>query len=143
MSMNAAPARVPSFAPSARRATQPLAAPPTAPETRIHLVAAPARSRSRVPFVLLCMAVLAGALVSVLLLNTSMAHGAYEERELQSTIARLAEQEQALLAELDAKSSPGALAQRARKLGMVQDSTPAFLDLAVGKIIGAPTPAKE
>lgn len=95
------------------------------------------------PFVLMCIAVLAGALVSVLLLNTSMAHGAYEERELQSTIARLSEQKQALLADLDAQSSPGALAKRARELGMVQDSTPAFIDLAAGAIIGAPTPAKE
>ncbi|PFG35887.1 hypothetical protein ATL41_0587 [Flavimobilis soli] len=140
MSSSAAPARVPSFAPSVRRATAPAPAQPT-PD--IHLVAAPARSRSRVPFVLLCMAVLVAALVSVLLLNTAMAHGAYEERDLQSTIARLAEQEQALLADLDAKSSPGALAKRARELGMVQDSTPAFIDLGAGKIIGAPAPAKK
>ena len=38
--------------------------------------------------------------------------------------------------------APGALATRARELGMVQDSTPAFIDLAAGKIIGAPAPAK-
>ena len=88
------------------------------------------------------MAVLVASLVAVLLLNTAMAHGAYEERDLQSAIARLDEQEQALLADLDAKSAPGALAARARELGMVQDSTPAFIDLAAGKIIGAPAPAK-
>ena len=139
MSSSAAPARVPSFAPSVRRATAPAPA-QSAPD--IHLVAAPARPRSRVPFVLLCMAVLVASLVAVLLLNTAMAHGAYEERDLQSAIARLAEQEQALLADLDAKSAPGALASRARELGMVQDSTPAFIDLAAGKIIGAPAPAK-
>ena len=145
MSASAARAQAPSFAPSARRAPAwtPAAAPSSSPDPRIHLVAVPAQSRSRVPFILLCMTILAGSLLCVLLLNTTMAHGSYEERDLQSQLARLAEQEQALLADLDAESSPGALAAHARELGMVQDPTPAFLNLTAGEIVGDPTPAKE
>lgn len=134
----------PSFAPSGRRATpwSPASAPVSA-GTRIHLVGVPSQSRSRVPFILVCMAILATALVSVLLLNTSMAHGSYEERDLQAQLARLSEREQALVAALDAQSSPAELARRARELGMVQDSTPAFVRLSDGTIVGDPTPAQE
>ena len=89
------------------------------------------------------MTLIGGALVGVLLFNTTMARGAYEERELQAQIVQLAQNEQALLAELDAKASPTELAKRARKLGMVQDATPAFIRLKDGKIVGDPTPAKK
>ena len=117
--------------------------PATAPAPRIHLVRTPLSPRSRIPFVLLCMTLIGGALVGVLLFNTTMARGAYEERELQAQIVQLAQNEQALLAELDAKASPTELAKRARKLGMVQDATPAFIRLKDGKIVGDPTPAKK
>lgn len=113
------------------------------PTPRIQLVKAPVHSRSRIPFVLLCMTLVAGALVGALLLNTTMARGAYEARELESEIARLAQTEQELLAEYDQLASPRALAKRAQDLGMVQDSTPAFIRLSDGKIIGDPTPAKK
>lgn len=118
---------------------------PLAPQARprIELVTAPAQPRSRIPFVLLCMTLVAGALIGALLLNTTMARGAYQAAELESALAQLAQTEQALLAEYDELASPSALAKRARKLGMVQDSTPAFIRLEDGKIIGDPTPAKK
>lgn len=111
------------------------------PAGRIHLVTTPATSRSRVPFILLCIAILGVALVGVLLLNTTMVHGSYEQRGLQREISQLAQEEQALLAQIDAASSPHALADHATRLGMVQDSTPAFVRLADGKVIGDVTPA--
>ncbi len=92
---------------------------------------------------LLCMMLVAAALIGALILNTTMARGAYEVAELESQIAQLAQTEQALLAEFDELASPSALAERAQKLGMVQDSTPAFIRLDDGKIIGDPTPAKK
>jgi len=116
--------------------------PQPAPGGRVRLVTTPATSRSRVPFILLCIAILGAALVGVLLLNTSMAHGSYEQRGLQREISRLAQEEQALVAQLDAASSPHALAEHATRMGMVQDSTPAFVRLADGKVIGDVTPAR-
>lgn len=110
--------------------------------SRIHLVTTPATSRSRVPFILLCIAILGAALVGVLLLNTTMAHGSYEQRTLQREISRLAQEEQALVTQIDAASSPHALAEHATRMGMVQDSTPAFVRLADGKVIGDVTPAR-
>ena len=109
---------------------------------RIRLVPTPATSRSRVPFILLCITTLGVALVGVLLLNTTMAHGSYEQRGLQRELARLAQEEQALLAQLDAASSPRELAEHAARMGMVQDSTPAFVRLSDGKVIGDVTPAQ-
>lgn len=131
---------------AARTAYVPRPAAPSAPRRpqeqpgRIRLVSAPATSRSRVPFILLCIGILATALVGVLLLNTTMAHGAYEQRELQREISRLAQEEQALLAEIDVESSPRALAAHAERLGMVQDPTPAFVRLADGTVIGDVSP---
>ncbi|MBD9699702.1 hypothetical protein IGS67_09400 [Flavimobilis sp. GY10621] len=122
-------------APAAPR-TQPAAA------SRIRLVTTPAVSRSRVPFILLCIAILATALAGVLLLNTTMAHGSYEQRSLQREISQLAQVEQALLTQIDAASSPHALAEHASRMGMVQDSTPAFVRLEDGKVIGDVTPAQ-
>jgi len=89
------------------------------------------------------MLILVGALVSVLVLNTTMAGGSYEQRELQSQLSELAQREQALLAQLDQEASPETLAARAEALGMVQDSTPAFIRLADSKVIGDPSPAKK
>lgn len=126
---------------SGSAAPRPRSVPAAAP--RIHLVRTPASSRSRVPYVLFCMAIVAAAFIGVLLLNTTMARGSYEARDLQSQIAQLAQTEQALLAELDEKSSAASLGARARALGMVQDSTPAFVRLADGAIIGDPTPAEQ
>lgn len=128
-----APART--TAPSPARRSTPALLP------RLRVVRAPQSSRSRVPYVLLCAAVLGGSLVGVLLLNTAMADGAYESRALQVEIARLAQTEQSLALELDRAASPQSLAARAQAQGMVQDSTPAFLRLADGAVIGDPTPA--
>ncbi len=117
--------------------------PKTKARPRIELVSAPVQPKSRIPFVLLCMALVAGALIGALILNTTMARGAYQVTELESQLAQLAQTEQALLAEFDALASPRALADQAKELGMVQDSTPAFIRLQDGKIIGDPTPAKK
>lgn len=133
---------------AARTAYAPRPLAPTTPRpqpstpSRIRLVASPTTPRSRIPFILVCIAVLGVALVVVLLLNTTMAHGSYEQRGLQREISQLAQEEQALLAQIDAASSPHALAEHATRMGMVQDSTPAFVRLKDGKVIGDVTPAQ-
>jgi len=101
-------------------------------------VAAPATVRSRVPFVMLCIAVLAAALLGALVLNTTMAKDAYEARSLDIEIARLAERGQDLAAELERLGSPQILATTARSLGMVPAPSLAFLRLSDGAVLGRP-----
>ena len=70
-----------------------------------------------------------------------MARGAYEKHDLQQELARLAQQDLDLSAELDARAAPEALAASARQLGMVPAASPAWLRLSDGAVLGSPTPA--
>lgn len=136
--MSVAPAlRAPRPAP--RPAPQPAEAPREAP--RLRVVPPPARARTRVPFVVLCMAVLAASLLSVLLLNTSMAQGEYTRYELATRLAQSAQRQQQLTTELDTAASPETLAERAGGLGMVPSGTGGYLRLADGAVLGNPVPA--
>ena len=121
---------------AAPRPARPAVAPQQAP--RLRLVRAPAQTRTRVPFVVACMAILAGALLTALLLNTTMARGAYEKQDLDLEAARLASTQQDLSAELDRRASPAELAASARALGMVQARSTGWLSLADGTVRGGP-----
>jgi hypothetical protein len=94
-----------------------------------------------VPFVLLCISILAAALLGALLLNTSMARGAYEAHDLTRQLASLARGEQGLSTALDAKASPAELAAAAQALGMVPAPSLAFLRLSDGAVLGTPAAA--
>lgn len=109
--------------------------------SRLRLVRAPAQAQARMPFVLLCVVVLAGALLGALLLNTSMAQTAFVMQERQVQLARLSERQQDLAQQVEVAASPQVLAQRARALGMVPAPPPAFIRLADGTIIGESVPA--
>jgi len=133
MSAEQAAARV--SAPRVR--PRPSAAPQAAPERpRLRLVRPPAQARTHVPFVVTCMAILAGALLSALLLNTQLAAGAYEQRTMDVRLAELARTEQALAAELDANKAPARLAQSAAGLGMVPAGSTGWLRLSDGTVQG-------
>ncbi len=108
---------------------------------RLRVVAAPAQARTRVPFVLACMAVLAAALLTALLLNTSTAGHAFERYTLTNQLARLQQDQLDLQAQLDARSSPANLAAAARAIGMVPANGTGWLRLADGSVQGSPTPA--
>lgn len=112
-----------------------------APAPRLRVVRAPEHARTRVPFILACMAVLAGALLSALLLNTSMAASAYARYDLANELGRLNQDAQDLTAELDAKASPTQLAAEATRLGMVPTNGTGWLRLSDGSVQGAPEPA--
>lgn len=118
------------------RHAEPLAAPRPVRGSAPHLqpVSAPARSRSVVPFVVLCVTVILAALVSVLVLNISMAARAYEIKDLESTVSSLADQRAELLTTLDAMAAPQRLADTARALGMVEASEVGFISLSDGTI---------
>ena len=130
---------------SAARATAypapPRPRPASAPAPRLRVVRAPEHARTRVPFILACMAVLAGALLSALLLNTSMAASAYAKYDLSNELGRLNQDAMGLTAELDAKASPTQLAAAATALGMVPTNGTGWLRLADGSVQGAPEPA--
>lgn len=124
-----APAR-----PAPREAPRP--APP-----RLRVVPPPRRARTRVPFVALCMVVLAASLLGVLLLNTAMAQGEYERYALATRLAQSAQQQQELVTQLDEKAAPARLAERAKALGMVPSTTSGYLRLSDGAVLGNPSPA--
>jgi hypothetical protein len=84
--------------------------------------------------------VLALGLLGLLFLNTVLAQDAYRAHDLQRSGVVLADQEQALLRQVDALNDAAALAARARALGMVPANEPRFL-LPNGRLLGAALPA--
>lgn len=134
--------------PNAVVAPRPTTAPTPRPDRddrapRLHVVRAPAHQRTRVPFVVLCMALLAAAMLGTLLLNTSMAKGEYERIALQTALARSAQDQQELLEDLERTSSAPQLARAARELGMVPAAGAGHVRLADGAVLGDPEPAAE
>lgn len=101
---------------------------------------------ARSPFVLLIVVLLAGGLISLLLLNAAVNQDSFTLSNLQKETSQLTDEEQALQQEVDGYSAPGALDRRARELGMVPGGNPAFLtpDGTVrgdpGKVTAAPVP---
>ncbi|GEM_PF-789814 len=94
-------------------------------------------------FVAICLAVLVSGFLAVLVLNTSMAKGAFVLDDLEGQSGQLADTQESLQHAIDAQSAPAELAQRALKLGMVPSSTAAFLDLSTGKVLGVAKPAEK
>ena len=100
--------------------------------------------RSRAPgraFVLLLVAVLAAGVVGLLVLNTAMQRAAFSLESLNATADRLEVRRQVLDLQVDRMSSPEVLGRRATELGMVPMTTPVFLRLSDGKVLGDPQPA--
>ncbi|WP_171115323.1 MULTISPECIES: hypothetical protein [Streptomyces] len=95
---------------------------------------------ARTPFVLLVVLLLGGGLIGLLMLNSALSEGSFRLDDLQKETKNLTDEEQALQRDIDAYSAPGALQRRARELGMVPGSDPAFLN-PDGTINGVPSPA--
>jgi hypothetical protein len=93
-------------------------------------------SPPRAPFVLLVVGLLGGALVSLLLLNTVLAEDAFTLTRLQRSNKQLNQQRQALQEEIAREEAPAVLAQKAKALGMVQPTRPAFVDAQTGRVVG-------
>lgn len=132
MSQQTATARVAVRAPARRQASaQPLRVVPAA-------VGQPGNG----VFAALCMVLLVGGLVSLLMLNTAMAEGSFTLNRLQNTSGELADTQDALTQAIDAQRSPGNLASRATKMGMVPADSAAFLRLSDGKVLGVAAAAR-
>jgi type II secretory pathway pseudopilin PulG len=99
------------------------------------------RQAPRVPFVILVGLVLLGGVAGLLLFNTHMQKNSFTATALEQQAEMLHTQEQQLRLELDELRDPQALAVKARAMGMVPPDSPAFLDLATGRIIGLAAPS--
>lgn len=108
---------------------------------RLALVPVRVTRAPRAPFAALVLGVLAAGIVGLLMFNTHMQQGAFLATSLQSKADALTAREQSLQMQLDQLRDPQHLAQAGRSLGMVAPATPAFVDLATGRILGTATPA--
>ncbi len=119
--------------------TGPAIRPATGPATgRIPRPRAGGRPRSRsprAPFVLLLVGLLGGALVSLLVISTTLAQGAFQITNLQQQNTNLARQEQTLTNEVAQAGNPAVIASEAAKLGMRQNPNLSFYDTKTGKIL--------
>ncbi|MEC4575470.1 hypothetical protein L8C58_30545 [Streptomyces sp. CMAA1738] len=93
------------------------------------------------PFVLLVVALLAGGLISLLLLNSALNEGSFQLSRLKKETTALTDEEQALQRDVDAHSAPDALQRRARELGLVPGGSPVFIG-PDGKVAGSASAAE-
>ena len=144
--------RTPAARPHAPRRADPRTRPVTAPRhTRpVPAPGAPGtgrpRSRSRaprMPFILLLVGLLGGALVSLLVISTTLAQGSFRITSLQEQNAELARQAQILTNQVAQAGNPAVIANQAEKLGMRPNPHLGFVDLKSGKIVvGKPSRAE-
>lgn len=92
-------------------------------------------------FALIVVGILLTGMVLLLVLNTTLAQGAFQIGALTQTQNQLAVTEQQLLQDVAAEEAPEALQRRAGQLGMVPVTSPVFLRLADGAVLGTPTAA--
>src|SRR5689334_21357013 len=145
---------------TAPRHTRPEARPGTAPRpgSRTAVPPRPAGSRpawtrpagarprarsSRTPFILLLVGLRGGALVSLLVISTTLAQGAFRITSLQEQNANLAREQQTLTNEVAQAANPAVIASKAEQLGMRPNPHLGFIDQKTGKIIvGKPSRAE-
>ncbi len=108
---------------------------------RLTVVPRRASKAPKVPFVTLVSLLLVGGVVGLLLFNTHMQQASFTTTALEEKASILDAKEQSLQMRLDTLRDPQKVAARAKKLGMVPSSTPAFIRLSDGKVLGTPTVA--
>lgn len=131
---------------TAPRHTRPEPRPGTGPRPGTRPVPRTSRPRarsSRTPFILLLVGLLGGALVSLLVISTTLAQGAFRITSLQEQNANLAREQQTLTNEVAQAANPAVIASKAEQLGMRPNPHLGFIDQKTGKIIvGKPSRAE-
>jgi len=74
-------------------------------------------------------------MVSLLVISTTLAQGAFQITSLQQQNANLTRQQQTLSNAVAQAANPAVIAQEAEQLGMRQDPNLSFIDLKTGKIV--------
>jgi hypothetical protein len=120
---------------SAPRHTRPISRPAARPATGPDIRQDARPRHPRAPFILLLIGLLGGALVSLLVISTTLAQGSFQITSLQQQNSSLARQEQLLTQEVAQASSPAQIAQEAELLGMQQDPNLRFINLKTRKIV--------
>ena len=115
--------------------TGPQARPVTGPQARPVTGATPRPRSPRTPFILLLIGLLGGAMVSLLVISTTLAQGAFQITSLQQQNANLTRQEQTLNNAVAQAANPAVIAQEAEQFGMRQDPNLSFIDTRTGKIV--------
>jgi cell division protein FtsB len=109
---------------------------------RLTVVPRTVRSRAaRVPFVVLVSLLLVAGVAGLLAFNTSMQQASFTATAMEQQAAALDARQQSLVMELDKLRDPQRVALRAKDMGMVAPSSPAFIRLSDGKVLGTPNPA--
>jgi len=108
--------------------------------TPLSVVRSAPRKR-RAPFVVLCFAMLAVALVAVLVLNISVSTAQYQLVELRAKQSSLTKANQDLTQQVQSYEAPQNLAAKATELGMVASTVKGQIDLSTLSVTGKATPA--
>ena len=111
--------------------------PGQAPRAHLRPVSAPSHQRSLASFAWTCISIIVAALAAMLIINTQMAAGAYDRRDMRLEIAALHQQRAALVTQLDANAAPHHLSQAAAALGMVPATTVGFISLGDAQVTEA------
>jgi hypothetical protein len=111
---------------------------------RARLTVVPRRTQKapKVPFVTLVSLLLVGGVVGLLLFNTNMQQASFVATSMEERAAVLAGKEESLRMQLHRLRDPQNVAAHAKKLGMVPASSPAFIRLSDGKVLGRPEVAE-
>ncbi|MEO7005717.1 MAG: hypothetical protein ABI275_06295 [Terrimesophilobacter sp.] len=99
------------------------------------------RARPRMVYAAVTIAGLFAILIAQLLLSIAVSDGAYQIAALQGVQRELSRDQQTLTEQLHVLQSPQHLAANAQELGMVANTSTAFLRLADGAVIGTPAAA--
>lgn len=95
-----------------------------------------AAEHTGVGFVVLCVLLLVGGLLSLLLLNTNRAQESFAIEKLQAKSAALTDEQQQLAADIDAQAAPQQLALRAQRMGLEPASKVRYVRKADGTVLG-------
>lgn len=107
----------------------------------IEIVAPSTHARPRIVYALSAVACVGAIVVAQLLLSVGISQGAYEISALRASQVELGRTADSVSEDLIRVSSPQSLAANAEALGMVSNSTPAYLRLSDGAVLGAPASA--
>ncbi len=109
---------------------------------KLRLLVRPNRRMGTVPFAVLALILLVGGLVGLLALTTFVQNQAFELRGLQRRATELSYRVSDLESQVSKANAPAQVAARAAELGMVPNTSAAYIDLVSGKILGEPRPAQ-
>lgn len=103
---------------------------------RLRIVGAAAPDAARAPYFALCVAILLGALLGALALNTSMAATAYTIRDRTLELSSASIQAETLATQVEQAAAPSQVMARAAALGLVPSGGVIYVDLASGTLVG-------